>query len=253
VKRFSSGMYVRLAFAVAAHLEPEILIIDEVLAVGDAEFQKKCVGKMNEISKTGRTVLFVSHNMSAIRSLCRRGFLLSEGNLIINASADDCVRGYEGRSSQTSNSKWLRGIQRIAAPLAFESISLRLEGQQPSLRLVVDCTFFSQTGQRPAIIAFDITDSIGTPIMQALPSLEPFITSANSDKFFRFCIALPPVIPGNYRLSAWVGPHNLETYDFVEECVSFDVCGSPTLGRTFPHTTNHGFVVPASRYEIHAR
>src|SRR6266704_1257028 len=80
VKRYSSGMYVRLAFAVAAHLEPEILIVDEVLAVGDAEFQKKCLGKMQEVSeKEGRTVLFVSHNMSAIRSLCDRGVLVERG------------------------------------------------------------------------------------------------------------------------------------------------------------------------------
>jgi len=79
VKRYSSGMYVRLAFAVAAHLEPEILIVDEVLAVGDAQFQKKCLGKMGEVSKAGRTVLFVSHNMGAIQALCSRCLLLENG------------------------------------------------------------------------------------------------------------------------------------------------------------------------------
>lgn len=81
VKRYSSGMYVRLAFAVAAHLEPEILIVDEVLAVGDTEFQRKCLGKMKDVSGQGRTVLFVSHNMAAVRSLCRRGILLENGKL----------------------------------------------------------------------------------------------------------------------------------------------------------------------------
>src|SRR6267378_2370184 len=84
VKRYSSGMYVRLAFAVAAHLEPEILIIDEVLAVGDAEFQKKCLGKMEDVSKGGRTVLFVSHNMKAITSLTARGLVLESGRLGFN-------------------------------------------------------------------------------------------------------------------------------------------------------------------------
>src|SRR5204862_2694696 len=84
VKRYSSGMYVRLAFAVAAHLEPEILVIDEVLAVGDAEFQKKCLGKMREVARgLGRTVLFVSHNMGAVRSLCETGLLLSEGKIAV--------------------------------------------------------------------------------------------------------------------------------------------------------------------------
>src|SRR6202011_3565898 len=81
VKRYSSGMYVRLAFAVAAHLDPEILVIDEVLAVGDAEFQKKCLGKMAEVAKGGRTVLFVSHNMGAVTRLCSRAILLSAGRL----------------------------------------------------------------------------------------------------------------------------------------------------------------------------
>src|SRR5512134_174745 len=79
VKRYSSGMYVRLAFAVAAHLEPEILIVDEVLAVGDAQFQKKCLGKMGEVAKGGRTVLFVSHNMAAVSALCNKGILLEDG------------------------------------------------------------------------------------------------------------------------------------------------------------------------------
>jgi lipopolysaccharide transport system ATP-binding protein len=95
VKRYSSGMYVRLAFAVAAHLDPEILIVDEVLAVGDAQFQKKCLGKMNDVAKEGRTVLFVSHNLVALRRLCNRGLLLDHGEKICYESVDDCVSRYE--------------------------------------------------------------------------------------------------------------------------------------------------------------
>jgi lipopolysaccharide transport system ATP-binding protein len=95
VKRYSSGMYVRLAFAVAAHLEPEILIVDEVLAVGDAEFQKRCLGKMKEISSGGgRTVLFVSHNMAAVRGLCSRGVLLRRGQVELIDTADAVVNAY---------------------------------------------------------------------------------------------------------------------------------------------------------------
>jgi len=94
VKRYSSGMYVRLAFAVAAHLEPEILIIDEVLAVGDAAFQKKCLGKMEDVSKKGRTVLFVSHNMGAVIDLCSRGFLIESGRVAMEGSARGVVRKY---------------------------------------------------------------------------------------------------------------------------------------------------------------
>jgi lipopolysaccharide transport system ATP-binding protein len=94
VKRYSSGMYVRLAFAVAAHLEPEILIVDEVLAVGDAAFQKKCLGKMQEVSTGGRTVLFVSHNMAAIQNLCSSALLLSAGRVAARGAVGDVVRRY---------------------------------------------------------------------------------------------------------------------------------------------------------------
>ncbi len=97
VKRYSSGMSVRLAFAVAAHLESEILIVDEVLAVGDAEFQKKCLGKMEEVGrKEGRTVLFVSHNMSAVHALCKRGILIDSGQIKFEGSVVDCIARYAG-------------------------------------------------------------------------------------------------------------------------------------------------------------
>ncbi len=94
VKRYSSGMYVRLAFAVAAHLEPEILIVDEVLAVGDAAFQKKCLGKMGSFAQSGRTVLFVSHNMEAVRTLCQRGVWLKDGRLHKDGKADEIIEDY---------------------------------------------------------------------------------------------------------------------------------------------------------------
>jgi lipopolysaccharide transport system ATP-binding protein len=102
VKRYSSGMYVRLAFAVASHLEPEILVIDEVLAVGDASFQKKCLGKMNEVSKQGRTVLFVSHQMSAVKSLCTRAILLEGGRIALDGDVDQVVNRYLSSESQVS-------------------------------------------------------------------------------------------------------------------------------------------------------
>lgn len=94
VKFYSSGMYMRLAFSVAAHLEPEILLVDEVLAVGDAAFQNKCLGKMSDISKKGRTVLFVSHNMSAITTLCQRAIWIDKGKLVKDDTAEACVLGY---------------------------------------------------------------------------------------------------------------------------------------------------------------
>jgi len=100
VKRYSSGMYVRLAFAVAAHLEPEILIVDEVLAVGDLNFQKKCFGRMAEIGKEGRTVLFVSHNLTSVARLCRTSLLLEDGKLIEQGLTSEVIAKYVKRSSR---------------------------------------------------------------------------------------------------------------------------------------------------------
>jgi lipopolysaccharide transport system ATP-binding protein len=107
VKRYSSGMYVRLAFAVAAHLEPEILLVDEVLAVGDAVFQKRCLGKMGDVAKEGRTVLFVSHNMQAINSLCERAFLLDEGRIRVEGRTREVVERYlEDRLGHVAEVVW---------------------------------------------------------------------------------------------------------------------------------------------------
>ena len=104
VKRYSSGMYVRLAFAVAAHLNPEILIVDEVLAVGDTEFQKKCLGKMREVAQGGRTVLFVSHNMAAIKTLCNSAILLRKGNVELQDTTENVINRYvSGGATGSSN------------------------------------------------------------------------------------------------------------------------------------------------------
>jgi lipopolysaccharide transport system ATP-binding protein len=110
VKHYSSGMYMRLAFAVAAHLEPEILLVDEVLAVGDAQFQKKCLGKMGEVAGEGRTVLFVSHNMGAVRSLCNKGILFRQGNIDILGDIDTCVDKYLDQSNMSIGGEYKTGI-----------------------------------------------------------------------------------------------------------------------------------------------
>ena len=121
VKRYSSGMYVRLAFAIAAHLEPDILIVDEVLAVGDIEFQKKCLGKMEEVAGNGRTILFVSHSMSAVRALCTRAIVLSDGKVTFDGSVNKAVTHYESlvrgagfdENSALSNDVVRRGLGQV--------------------------------------------------------------------------------------------------------------------------------------------
>lgn len=120
VKRYSSGMYVRLAFAVAAHLEPEILVVDEVLAVGDADFQRKCLGKMGEVAKGGRTVIFVSHNMGAISELCQRTVLLREGKIIEDGPTKQVV------------GKYLSGMQQTTGKFDLTNPSLRWQAMPDS-------------------------------------------------------------------------------------------------------------------------
>jgi lipopolysaccharide transport system ATP-binding protein len=145
VKRYSSGMYIRLAFAVAAHLEPEVLIVDEVLAVGDAAFQKKCLGKMENFAQSGRTVLFVSHNMDAVRTLCQRAILFDGGKIGADGYVDSVVEDYFSRFS-TSSGQQLRG----AYGLAIEKVALKNDGGQetcqfcPGEDLIIEITFDAQ-------------------------------------------------------------------------------------------------------------
>ncbi len=126
VKRYSSGMYVRLAFAVAAHLEPEILVVDEVLAVGDAEFQKKCLGKMQDVSGEGRTVIFVSHNMLAVKSLCSTGILLNKGRIEKAGAIEDVIYSYMANTK--SSIKSFVAINKEANGIDMKSLTISDNG-----------------------------------------------------------------------------------------------------------------------------
>jgi len=172
VKRYSSGMYVRLAFAVAAHLEPEILLIDEVLAVGDAGFQKKCLGKMNDVAGSGRTILFVSHNMAAISSLCDQAILIDGGRLVQHGPSSEVVRSYfesmEDRSRidladrtdrggdgsmrvtglriiETSSGRALQRVQ-SGQDVTFE-VSYDSSSSQPLRSVNIELAFFASSGE----------------------------------------------------------------------------------------------------------
>ncbi len=141
VKRYSSGIYVRLAFAVAAHLEPEILVVDEVLAVGDAQFQKKCLGKMKDVGQEGRTVLFVSHNMGVLKSLCTSSVLLSKGEVIAQGTTSDVVDTYlMSANNEQSNSGEISWQDKESAPGCAEMhlVSVRLLGDRETVQLNFD-------------------------------------------------------------------------------------------------------------------
>lgn len=140
VKRYSSGMYVRLAFAVAAHLEPEILIVDEVLAVGDAAFQKKCLGKMEDVGKEGRTVLFVSHNMAAIQKLCSRGIVLKQGKVVLDDFPDRCTYEYFKTSEKPKQKN------------SFYSVNHEVLRQQKSKIKIKNIKLFSASHEKDILL-----------------------------------------------------------------------------------------------------
>lgn len=175
VKRYSSGMTVRLGFAVAAHLDPEILVVDEVLAVGDAEFQKKAIGKMQDVSSgEGRTVLFVSHNMASIRALCKHGVLMENGYVTMTGEVNEVV-DYYLESQFESNGRIVDNIKSIADYMKIDDFSIngeqmnpiRLTHENPVLHLHIEGTLGCDVNMA---IEFRLTDKNGTPLAFYSPS-----------------------------------------------------------------------------------
>jgi lipopolysaccharide transport system ATP-binding protein len=177
VKRYSSGMQVRLAFAVAAHLEPEILLVDEVLAVGDAEFQQKCLGKMRDVTRDGRTIVFVSHNLAAVRSLCPRALVLEQGRLVFDGSTEDAVHRYLAHAGESAG-----------AILEGGALDLRLTKS----RVYSDEPFFECT--RIAVLDDDglpslsfrsdesITIAIDYSVLRPVPALRVLVTLTDQNQ-----------------------------------------------------------------------
>ena len=184
VKRYSSGMYVRLAFAVAAHLEPDILVVDEVLAVGDVEFQRKAIGKMQNVSQSeGRTVLFVSHNMSSIQTLCKTGILLENGLLKIQSNINEVISNYSFKQ-QKENCIDLSSIKRPGlSNLNFKYLQMKIcnqNGQNEITEgddLIVELTFQTTTNLERLAFGVLIKDGLGNNLIECrsfgdLPNLE---------------------------------------------------------------------------------
>jgi lipopolysaccharide transport system ATP-binding protein len=228
VKRYSSGMYVRLAFAVAAHLEPEILIVDEVLAVGDAAFQKKCLGKMEDVStKEGRTILFVSHNMGAISELCSRGIVLNAGKISYMGESNDAVSAYNGffLNNELSVENCARrdgaGGIRIARVWITDSHGQRINRATPSeelnLNLEAQVDELYQFSKH-VVIGFGIDSLQGQRILTCVSSWANKDIITNGEKLYVRC-NLPsfPLIKDKYLVSASVSYHN-DTLDYVEHC-----------------------------------
>ncbi len=245
LKHYSSGMQLRLAFAVAAFLEPEILIIDEVLAVGDAEFQKKCLGKMEDVSKSGRTILFVSHNMAAVENLCQRALLLKNGEIEKEGRISEVIAYYQQSFDSMVTNKW-KAVGSEGS-VYFSSASVQLRGYQPSYELEINFSMRSLKSHKKGFVAFDISNSLGITIMQAIPVLEPFVQHSEIEQHYKVRVELPPLVPDRYMISFWMGSHNTETLAWKKDIVSFEINDSPTKNRNFPHSFSNGFIAPVSQ------
>jgi lipopolysaccharide transport system ATP-binding protein len=224
VKRYSSGMTVRLAFAVAAFLEPEILVVDEVLAVGDAEFQKKAIGKMQDISKQGgRTVLFVSHNMAAVLQLCTKGILLENGKVTEEGNIDYIVNKYLKNSFERESEYFCSETVKLESKLFIRQIALL--NNEKKTKSSFKCSE-------------DILVEIVVGINNYMPKTSVFLTllddqmnkifSAERDinegsEFFNLKIKKMFLVSGNYHLNVFIHTPGVERYDEVEEICHFEV------------------------------
>ena len=241
VKRYSSGMYTRLAFAVAANLEPEVLVIDEVLAVGDAEFQKKCLGKMKSVSdKEGRTVLFVSHNMSAVKSICQRGILLKSGSLVFDGDAASAVDFYmQGGSDLSSFREWTETEMPGNDNIKIREASVYAGGKsvgEPILTsddLVFEIEFYNNVDGGVIDVTWDLLNVQGIHVAHLGKVCQP---NGLSRGWHKTTAVLPRNILNTerYIFSVQFGRNQRELLYRIEEILTFDVDdGIQTRGNNF--------------------
>jgi lipopolysaccharide transport system ATP-binding protein len=238
VKRYSSGMYVRLAFAVAAHLEPEILIIDEVLAVGDAEFQKKCLGKMKSVSGEGRTVLFVSHNMDAVNTLCSRVVMLEHGQKVFEGDTKEGVNFYLrsgveenfGQITYTdfqnsplrSGNKELLKIHAVKMFNKMGEISGQVyQNENMALQIDFECSEYAVAPE----VGFAIKNPGGAQLSYIVSDWYNPIRNLKTGIYsYRFDLKQLSLLPGEYLLDVWARPQmNMPSDDYIESVLTLRV------------------------------
>src|SRR5262245_48262079 len=248
VKRYSSGMYMRLAFAVAAHLEPEILLVDEVLAVGDAAFQKKCLGKMGEVAKEGRTVLFVSHNMAAVQALCQRGIFLRHGTVWKDASATEAIGTYLQTLQQDVSQDLLERTERSGkgeVKLERVDISTHVTNNSNTLSTGSPARFvFHLTNVLPKMAClFTIYDHFGQPVAHFNSDVHSPADSVDSRLGTQFICQLDELVllPGRYRINVAITSDG-QLQDHVEAATFFGVEQGTVRGRPVTEGTGYGSV-----------
>ncbi len=259
VKRYSSGMYTRLAFSVAAHLDPEILIVDEVLAVGDARFQRRCLGRMREVASGGRTVLFVSHNMQAVKDLCSRAILLEKGRVKEEGAVDKVIAAYLRQGQMSGGEVEIPAdsprigsgegmMRRVSLRDAQDKLLTTLAFTQP-FRILLSVEFLKEFRE----IAIEIT--ISTEDFRKIVNScnldaggRPFSVRAGPRKF---CARMDvTLLPGEYYVNVMI--QDLErntTLDMIDNVLAFEVLRVPASGNdAYRWGTVRGHVRPLSRW-----
>jgi lipopolysaccharide transport system ATP-binding protein len=250
VKRFSSGMYVRLAFAVAAHLDPEVLVVDEVLAVGDRRFQEKCLGKLRDVSSSGRTVLFVSHSMASIRSLCNTAVFLDGGRADRTRDLENCVSLYMADQKKTRSSTILNGIKYNSANIVVRSV--RINGSDSAFVKLTDERSLtvsvegSLAEQCPLNVELKIKDLNGTVLLFGSPGHEAGYTAPTPKGNFSldWHFELPEKMnAGEFRLSLDISSPGIEYWARMTDWVSLVIEGATTYsGRSLDYYREDGFI-----------
>lgn len=256
VKRYSSGMYVRLAFAVAAHLESEILIVDEVLAVGDAEFQKKCLGKMNDVSsKDGRTVLYVSHQLSTVLALCTKAILLRNGRLVSLGKSNNVVEEY---ISESSNYKY---VYNGDSCVFFDNLELRDYSGKPRRdyfageAISISFEFIVKDWPSTIEISIDIHNKYDE-LMAHISNYDDEKLNLNdldrSQNKFSFNIKIHNVnfSPGGMKISLWAGSSHGNTYIYANNCMSFNIHQNNDLIKRSNDYPSHAKTILASIWTV---
>jgi lipopolysaccharide transport system ATP-binding protein len=248
VKRYSSGMKVRLGFAIAAHLEPEILIIDEVLTVGDVAFQKKCLGKMGDVTAEGRTVLFVSHNMSLVRALCRRGILIERGSLVADGAIDDVLGiylrtledvGTQDLRDRTDRRGWGQSIVTRIDIHGIHGGKGRLVTGEPAHFVFGVSSMLSRMS-----CTFTIYNHLGQAIttLSSAPETAEDRTDTKLQDEFECVVDELPLASGRYRIDVKLdGRSHLQ--DRIEGAAFFEVEDGPFRGRPIAESSEGDLVV----------
>jgi lipopolysaccharide transport system ATP-binding protein len=252
VKRYSSGMYVRLAFSVAAHLEPEILVVDEVLAVGDMAFQQKCVGRIKDLStKEARTVIFVSHQISLIRNLCKKVYWLEDGYVKKSGDSITIIKNYlESSELETSshvdlsknNNRIGNGfirISKIVCKNLYKKDSLNIQSGQ-NCSFLIYLTNHSGVKQTSVSISLDFNDSTcGKVLLFNSKMLNSYFDIATDGACFEIIIDKLPLAFGKYNISLYLGQGKSETLDFIDNAITVNVLEGDFFGTGHPGIPSH--------------